>query len=364
MRKINNISSPKIKIGIVGYGIRGQKMARLSKINFPDYRITAVCDKSEKVLKKAKQDFSEIQTYHDFDKMLIDSDINTLFVETPAPYHAEFSIKALRNNIHVLSDVPAVNDISEARKLWQANLESSAIYMLQSTTNMFGYIKEVINLQKGQKLGRPYYIESEYIHDLRDLFGSTPWRKNYENIKYCTHSLGPSIKILQEPLVQVSCFDTGSHVNKQDGQHDAMVAIFRTNSNRIVKLAVSFINHCPAHGQRYRFYFDNGYFERTADYEGKYTGTSYYYSSSHHSDKELHNMNIGEGLPKNKNLENIGNHGGANYELLKQFYKAIEEGTDSPINVKSALLMSIPGIFAAKSARKDGKNIKIKYPWN
>lgn len=364
MKNINKSTNKQIKIGIVGYGIRGQKMARLSINNFPEYEITAVCDKSKEMLIKAEQDFPEIKTYHNFDKMLNYSGINTLFVETPAPYHAYFSIEALKHNIHVLSDVPAVNDIAEARELWGAHLESSAVYMLQSTTNMFGYIQHVLDLQKQETLGQPYYIEAEYIHDLRELFGTTPWREKYENIKYCTHSLGPSLQILKEPLIQVSCFDTGSHVNKKPGQHDAMVAIFRTSSNAIVKLLVSFINYCPAHGQRYRFYFDNGYFERTADYEGEHSGTSYFYSDSHHIKKELNDIKIGEGLLKNQHLDSIGNHGGANYELLKQFYKRINTGKKSPLGLKEALLMSIPGIFAAESARKDGKNIDIQYPWN
>ncbi|HMA63364.1 MAG TPA: Gfo/Idh/MocA family oxidoreductase [bacterium] len=357
-------SCESIKIGIVGYGIRGQKMARLSRLNFPENRITAICDHSEKVLKKAENDFPNCKTYPNFDKMLAESKIDALFVETPAPYHAEFSIKALQRNIHVLSDVPAVDTISEANQLWQTHLKSSAIFMLQSTTNMFGYIEKIKQLQNKGKIGDPYYIEAEYIHDLRDLFGSTPWREKYENIKYCTHSLGPSLDVLEQPFVRVSCFDTGSHVNQEKGQHDAMVAIFQTAQGQVAKLLISFINHCPAHGQRYRFYFTDGYFERTADYNGKYSGKSYYYSEVEHSDKKLHDLGIGEGLPKNANKDNIGNHGGANFELLKRFYSAIEKEDQSPLSLKKSLQMTIPGIYAAKSARQKGKNITIQYPWD
>ena len=70
MKNINKSTNKQIKIGIVGYGIRGQKMARLSINNFPEYEITAVCDKSKEMLIKAEQDFPEIKTYHNFDKII------------------------------------------------------------------------------------------------------------------------------------------------------------------------------------------------------------------------------------------------------------------------------------------------------
>jgi len=352
-----------MKIAVVGYGIRGRKMAKLTKANFPHYILSAACDTSPVALANASADFPAIHCYHNFDKMLQEEDIDILFVETPAPFHTEFSIKALQQNIHVLSDVPAVDSYREAKKLWQTHQESNALYMMQATTNMFGFIEKAEELQKDGLLGHPYYIETEYIHDLSELFGETPWREHYENIKYSTHCLGPSLRLLDEDLETVSCFDTGSHIDKIKGRHDAMVAIFKTTNNTVLKLLVSFNNYCPAHGQTYRFYFTDGYFERTANINGENSGQTFFYSANHHKDKKLHQIDIGEGLPKNYGKKNIGNHGGANYELLNCFFYAIEHNQSSPISLKESLKMTLPGIFAAESAKNHGKPVTIKYPW-
>ncbi len=352
-----------MKIAVVGYGIRGRKMAKLTHANFPYYQVVAACDTNPTALENAQRDFPDIHQFQDFDQMLSKNDFDILFVETPAPFHTEFSIKALQQNIHVLSDVPAVDSYREAKQLWQTHQNSTAIYMMQATTNMYGYIEKAEQLQQEGLLGNPYYIETEYIHDLSELFGETPWREQYENIKYSTHCLGPSLRLLNEDLETVTCFDTGSHIDKIDGRHDAMVAIFKTKIGTVLKLLVSFNNHCPAHGQTYRFYFTDGYFERTTNITGENSGKTFFYSTKIHKDKKLHALDIGEGLPGNRGKKNIGNHGGANYELLNRFFKAIENNRPSPISLKESLRMTIPGIFAAESAINHGKPMTIKYPW-
>jgi len=352
-----------MNIAIVGYGIRGRKMAGLTKNHFSQHKISAVCDISEKALLNAQNDFPLILTYTDFDKMLQKETIDILFIETPAPFHTSFAIKAMKQNIHVLSDVPAVDNYNETIDLWNAHLVSNSLYMMQATTNMYGYIEYAENLQKKGMLGDPYYIETEYIHDLSELFGETPWRENYENIKYSTHCLGPSLRLMSEDLDTVTCFDTGSHIDKIKGRHDAMVAIFKTKSGAVLKLMVSFINNCPAHGQSYKFYFTDGYFERTSNTHGDETGETYFFSNKLHVDRKLHKLDIGERLPINMENLKIGNHGGANYELLRRFFHSIENNLPSPISLKESLKMTLPGIFAAESAKKNGTPVKIKYPW-
>ncbi len=228
---------------------------------------------------------------------------------------------------------------------------------------MYGYIEKVENLQREGILGQPYYIETEYIQDLSELFGEKPWREKYENIKYSTHCLGPVLKLIKDEISTVTCFDTGSHIDKIDGRHDAMIAIFKTENNIVLKLLVSFINQCPSHGQQFKFYFTDGYFERTADYAGEESAKTYFYSSKIHKDKKLYQLSIDKQLPINQAKITIGNHGGANYELLKRFFNLIENNLSSPISLKESLQMTIPGIFAADSAKKHGLPLKIKYPW-
>ena len=57
-------------------------------------------------------------------------------------------------------------------------------------------------------------------------------------------------------------------------------------------------------------------------------------------------------------------HGGADYALFEAFFKAIREKGPSPISLREGLRMTLPGIYAAESARRGGELMKIVYPWN
>lgn len=358
-----------IRLGLVGYGYRGKSLARLATSGFDDVRLIAVCDASPVSLESAASDHPDAVRFLDFDRMLESVEMDALLVETPATHHAEFCAKALLRGISVMGDVPAVESIEQAQRLWDAQQKSSAFYMIGANANFGGFVETGVDLIKKGLLGKPYLAEAEYVHDIRDMFDLTPWRETYESIRYCTHSLGPVLRWLDEELVSVSCFDTGSHINQKPGQHDAMVALFSTSSNVVVRLLTTFINNFPTWGHRYRVYGTKGYFERTPAYEGEGSARTVFYSTELYTDKKLTELPIHEMRPECVRAEDmgaeskIGGHGGMDYALFERFLAAIRSGGPSPIGLREALAMTLPGVYAAESARRGGELIQIEYPW-
>lgn len=356
----------KIKLAMTGYGHRGKHMFSLAG-TFQSVIPVAVCEKKPELLKAAKNDNPNISAYENFDEMLEKEKPDMLLVETPANRHAEFCIKGLKKNIHVMSDIPCVDNAAEADEFWRIEQASKAIFMTGANPNMWAFTDTALDLKQKGLLGEPYYMEAEYIHDVRNLFEETPWRKTYEGIKYCTHSLGPLLKLIKEDLEYVSCFDTGSHVTKEDGRHDAMVAIFKTKSNIVLRLLVSFINNRPGSFHSYKIYGTKGYFERTPSYpdftETEKKQKTYFSSTELYGCKNLTELPVALKRPEHIDNKNASGHGGADYALLESFIKAIEKNLPSPISLKEGLRMTLPGIYAAESAKNGGKLTKIKYPW-
>jgi len=351
-----------MKLGIVGFGLRGRSLAALAKKSF-GIEPVAICDAMASGLEAVKSDYPNARLYASFDRMLDEACLDALLVETPAASHVALCVEALSRRIPVMSDVPAIATLEEADTLWKAQQAGNGFYMLGANANLWGFADAAVDLVKQGKLGEPYCMEAEYIHDIREYFDKTPWRKNYESIRYCTHSLGPLLRLIDEDLEWVSCFDTGSHINRQDGQHDAMTAIFRTRSNVVVRLLTSFINNYPAWGHAYRVYGTKGYFERGRGCEGMGTAKTLYYSTECHDKKELHEIPVGE-TPKESGGDAVDEHGGVDHALLKRFFTAIRDGAPSPIPLREALRMTLPGIAAAESARLGGQLIRIRYPWS
>ncbi|MCX8082728.1 MAG: Gfo/Idh/MocA family oxidoreductase [bacterium] len=349
----------KIRVGVVGYG-RGWGLCNILK-KFPEVELRAVCDSNPKIQDHVKKDHPEVSFYTDYYKMISSGNIDAVLIETPPAYHASYSIAALEKNIHVLSDCPAVVSIKEGEQLWKVAQKSKAIYMFGENVNYWDFIKTCKELKEKGLLGDPVYLEAEYIHDIRYLFSQTPWRETLPPILYITHSLGPIIEWIEEELIAVACMDTGSHINKKRYQHDAMVAVFRTKSDIVVKILCSFINNHPACFHRYVYYGTKGYFERSSPLPDR---VSSHLQKTIFSTTQIRGMDGLMELPTS-NIDLISEgHGGADYLMVKDFIKAIVKNLPSPIDVKKALKMSLPGVYALESAKAGGKMIAIKYPWN
>ncbi len=352
----------RIKLALAGYGRRGRSLLRLATGYF-HADAAAVCDTGEANLKAAERDYPKAAFFHDFNRMLGETEPDAVLVETPANLHASLCAQALARNVHVMSDVPAADTLEEAQTLWQAQKKSRAIYMLGANPNMWGFADAAADLVRRGVLGEIYHMESEYIHDLRELLELTPWRKTYESIRYCTHSLGPLLRLINEDLEWVSCFGTGSHVDPREKRHDAMTAILRTPSNVVVRFTISFANNYPALVHGYRVYGTRGYFERRPAVKGAGPAKTLYYSTVHHHEKKLHAIPVGE-APTGSKTSPAGEHGGADYALLDRFFTSIREGKPTALSLREGLRMTIPGIAAAESARAGGKLTKIVYPWS
>jgi len=351
-----------IQLGLVGYGHRGKGMLGLAVNSFPSVRAAAICDCNAELLAGAENDFPGVPRFTDFDTMLEAAPMDALLVETPATCHARFCAAALRKGIYVMGDVPCVESIAQARLLWEAQQQSTAFYMIGANPNMWGFIEAAVDLQRKGLLGDPYYLEAEYIHDVRELFAATPWRETLECITYCTHSLGPLLRLIPEDLCSVACFDTGSHIDAKPGRHDAMTALFHTASNVVLRFTASFINNYPHGEHHYKVYGTKGYFERTPAYTGPGSARTFFYSTEWYGPKRLVELPVHE--PQPQYAGQAQGHGGADYALFARFFHAIRENLPSPIDLREALRMTLPGLYAAESARRGGELVQIEYPWN
>ncbi len=373
-----------IKLGLVGYGAdpdkgmgRGSCLLKLTTQHFDGVAAAGICDINPASLEVARKDFPNAKHFTDFDQMLSEVPMDALIIETPAHLHTGFAVKALEKNIHVLSDIPCVHTAAEAWTLWEAQVKSPAFYMTGANPNMAGWIEAALDLKKRGLLGEPYYAEAAYLHDCREYWEITPWRKPKPDpaarlpIQYCTHSLGPVLKLIDEDFEWVSCFDTGSHINKEAGQHDAMTATLRTKSNVVVRLLVSFINNLPVGCQHtYRFFTTKGAFERTPNYttfqstEHAAQQRTLFYSNELYGYKSWIELPIDAySRPEYAAKKDLG-HGGMDYAMMDVFVKAVRANGPSPISLREGLRMTLPGIYAAESALKGGELTKIIYPWS
>jgi len=165
-----------IRLGIVGYGFRGAGLWGMAK-SVEQLTPAAVCDANPQVKDNVKTDFPEAVYYDNYEKMLDSGNIDAVLIETPPMTHAALAISALERNIHVLSDVPVLHNLDEAKPLWDAAQKSNAVYMFGSTSNYFGFVETCRDLKEKGLLGKPFYLEADYVQDLTEFSKITPFLK-------------------------------------------------------------------------------------------------------------------------------------------------------------------------------------------
>ncbi len=364
----------KIKVGVVGLGHRGRWMFQLACRSFDFVEATAACDilphnfyeKQWLSDTSIAEEFPECKFYESYDEMLEKAGLDVVIVETGADIHAEFCKKALDRNINVLCDIPVVANLREADSLWKAAEKSSAIISVGANPNeqkVAVLLKE--NFEKGL-LGKPYYAEAEYIHwtkpngeENKHLNENGDWRKLLCPIRYCTHSLGPLLTVIKEPLRAVSCFGTGAQT-KESSKDDMSCAQFQTDDGVVVRLLRNGRCRAKIGHHNYRIFGTEGYMERIERFEKPVIR----YNFTQVDDNELKEIS-GEFMPPAyaDNEKAVG-HGGMDYALEDHFFDALLNGKEAPITLKEGLAMTLPGIYAEESAKRGGAVMRIKYPWD
>ena len=367
----------KIRFAVVGLGHRGRHMARLAADNFDNVEFVAACDIDPLLWSETQwlQDqplkaiYPEVKFYADYAEMLDKHELDLVLVETGADVHADFCIKALNKNINVFSDIPSVATLDEANRLWIAEQKSKAKLMTGANPNEWGFINALVDLYKQGLLGEPYYMEAEYIHASRTpaatnpLLVHSPWRKTLVPIRYCTHSLGPLLRIMKELLRYAICVGTGPHIDPNAPKDDMQAALFQTESGVTIRLlrngrCKAFFGH-----HSYRIFGTKGYFERIAR-RGSSPDVVRFQTEELYGMSELTELPIGDMPREYYDNKKATGHGGVDYALLDHMFNAILSGNaEFPISLKDGLAMTLPGIYAAKSARLGGQKLTIHYPW-
>lgn len=348
-------------------------MARIAAL-LPDCcELTAVSDPNENSFASIKAEFPQTAFFTSSDELLDSGCVQAVITEVPPAIHTEYVLKALEHGIHVLGEIPAVNSIEEGELLWKKVHSSKAMYMGAANPNYRAKTAFGLKLREMGLLGKIVYIETEYVHYTARLAGvqaSDGWRDTYESCRYCTHSLGPVLELLGDDEFQsVCCMSTGDHL-REGHSHNAMSSLLRTRKNVVVRFLAAF--GVPSHGPGHttKLFCEKGVielynekcrlwlmglnaFSSKNDYiEVPFTPTG--------ADRPLSLAIPDEAMFKKAHH----GHNGADNLMLRDFAESILNGKSSPIDIKKSLAMTLPGIYAAESAKEGGSLKQISYPWS
>lgn len=359
----------KIKVGVIGAVKRGSSF-KLAVDVVDRLKVEAVCDINEEKLEEKRIYFGASEKYTDYREMIKRADIEAVIVATPMPLHVPQSIAALKNNLHVLSEVPAGVSIRECRNLVKAAVESKGIYMMAEN---FTYMKPntvVKEMVLRGFFGETYYAEGEYLHELKGLNEITRWRRKWQTgingITYGTHSLGPILQWMPgDRVVSVSCAGSGHHYRDPRGDYyeneDTCVMLCKTAMGGLIKIRIDMLSDRPHAMHNYCLQGTDGSYEsaRSAGEKDRIWLRSRSGEMKWTDLEELSEEFLPSYWKKYMEIAKKAGHGGGDFFEVLDFVDSIEGRKPCPIGIHQAMDITLPGLVSQQSIKKGGKWLPV-----
>ena len=151
-----------LRIGIAGFGFMGRTHYSCWK-KVKGAEIVAVCDVNPNIVEDTKKavgnigdaesniDFTGIELYRDFDKMLAEAKLDVVSITLPTFLHPECSIKALNAGLHVMCEKPMALNVAECEKMIAAAKETGNLLQIGHCVRFwpeYAKTKEIIDSGK------------------------------------------------------------------------------------------------------------------------------------------------------------------------------------------------------------------------
>jgi len=354
-----------IRVGIVGACGRGASFRQACELL--GIRIQAVCDTSREGLPKAKSTLGAEEAHLDYAEMLDTSKLDAVILGTPMALHVPQAIAALKQHLHVLSEVPVGVSIEECRQLVQVCRASRGLYMMAENYTYIRSNQAIREMVRQGLFGRTYYGEGEYLHELKELNEITKWRRKWQTgingVTYPTHSLGPILQWMPgDRVVSVCCAGSGHHYRDPRGDEyeneDSCVMLCKMHSGGLVKIRVDMLSDRPHAMTNYELQGTDGCYESSRGGPGQ-----------HHRIwlrsrcPDMHTwLNLDELIDEftppawktyMQQAKQAGHGGGDLIEMI-DFVDAITGKRPPDVGIHEALDMTLPGLVSQQSIAQGG----------
>ncbi len=169
--------SDKLKIGILGVGMRGQvHLEELMRRD--DVVIEAVCDidpfmidRALKAIETAKRPKPKVYTGSKmaWQEMYAKAGIDAVFIVTPWEWHAPQAIAAMKSKIAVGCEVVAGITLEDHWAVLRTQVATGTPYMLLENVCYRRDVLAVLKMTRQGIFGEIVHLEGGYQHDLRDV---------------------------------------------------------------------------------------------------------------------------------------------------------------------------------------------------
>lgn len=351
----------RIKIGIFGLR-RGATF--FDSIYGNNGEIVAICDNDDSYIKKAADKLgNSVKVYKDFNSF-IEEPMDAVLIANYFHEHAQYAIRCLEKNIHVLSECISNSTMAEGVKLVRAAEKSKAFYMLAENYPFMLYNQEMKKVYDGGTLGKVLYAEGEYNHPADPYatenigtlcYFEKHWRNFLPRTYYITHSLAPimyatgSLPIKVTALPIYSPIPSDAPKTTHIGDRSAVITMLN-DDNSVFK--VTGHSSYGGAGNSYRICGEKGMIENVRGSDGMISLN--YNEWSVPEGRKVNNYYKPELKDKDAELIKKAGHDGGDFFVIRKFFESVNNNTKPEFDEYFATRMASVAILAHRSVMSGG----------
>jgi predicted dehydrogenase len=399
-------ANKRVKMGFMGTGMRGQWVLMLAA-KYPEVDIPAICDIDDGMIESALQILKdagkpEPHIYkngdEDFLNMVQNETLDGVYIATPWEWHHPMAIAAMKNGIHVGTEVPAALTVDDCWDLVNVSERTGKHCMIMENVCYRRDVMAVLNMVQQGMFGELLHCQGGYQHDLRHVkfndginpygggvefgekgFSEAKWRTQHSVDRngdlYPTHGLGPVSPMLginrgnrMVHLTSTATQSRGLHkyiVDQGGPDHpnadvkfkcgDIVTTVIKCENGQTIMLSHD-TNSPRPYSLNFRVQGTKGIWQKDAQsmyIEGISPESHRWESEDSYLEKYDHPL-----WKKFENQASGSGHGGMDFFILRAFIETLKGG-DPVIDVYDAVSMSVICPLSEKSIRLGSAAVKI-----
>lgn len=116
--------------------------------------VVAICDVDDRTLRKAGLQYTNATPYHDWRKLLEQSDIDAVTISTPDHMHVPVAMAAIQLGKHVYVQKPMAHSIEEARAVTKAAKDAGVVTQMGNQLHSGSAYKSLVQAIRGGVIGK------------------------------------------------------------------------------------------------------------------------------------------------------------------------------------------------------------------
>lgn len=233
---------PTLRAGVLGLGYAGLEHAKAYAAN-PRTELVAIATRSPERLAAAQEEAPAQVATTSYDEVLARDDVDVVSIATPDRLHAEQIVAALGAGKHVLAEKPLCTSIDEARAIIAATERSGRKLLCGQILRFAPYFRTLKKIIDEGDVGKPFYVEADYLHDLTPFFAQPSWRTDPARPQNMVLGGGcHPVDLLRWMFGEVACvYAVGvkKSMAEQPFPHDTVLMSLTFTSGMIGKVLVS-----------------------------------------------------------------------------------------------------------------------------